>query len=57
MIWDEIPQKLTTHFVWFSGYKQYTWWIYNYLEKVVGKVIPSYDTRAIWKKFPSKDNT
>ena len=40
----------------FAAYKQYTWWVHNYLAKGVRKVIPSCATWAIWKKFPSKDN-
>ena len=40
----------------FAGYKQYTFWVYNYLVKGAQKVIPSC---AVWKirnEFKSENN-
>ena len=38
----------------FAAYKQYTWWVHNFLGKEVTKVISSC---ATWKELPLKDNT
>lgn len=40
----------------FAGYKQYTWWIHNYLGKGVRKVIPSCAVWGIRDAFPSENN-
>ena len=42
---------------WFAAYKQYVWWVHNYLGKGVRKVITLCVTWTIQKKFPSKDKT
>ena len=39
----------------YAGYKQYTWWVHNYLGKGVRKVIPSCAVWAIRNKFASDD--
>ena len=39
----------------YAGYKQFIWWIYNFLGKGNRKVIPSCAIWAIRNKRPSKD--
>ena len=39
----------------FAGYKQFTWWIHNYLGKGVRNVIPSCAIWAIREKYPAID--
>ena len=40
----------------FAGYKQYIFWVYNYLGKGVRKVIPSCAVSKIWNEFKSENN-
>ena len=40
----------------FAAYKQYTWWVHNYLGKGVQKVIPSYAIWTIRDRSPSENN-
>ena len=41
----------------FAGYKQYTFWVHNYLGKWVRKVIPSSAISTLRKEYPSNDET
>lgn len=53
---DIIKPEITNCAFRYAGYKQFTWWIHNYLGKGVRKVIPSCAVWAIRTKYPSKGN-